>query len=189
MASKAEQAAALADAFAALVGEGRPVTVRSLRERARVGTDTAREWLVRNRPASGVPEVPADALVPVLGPLWAAAFGAARDELAEEAAAERAALTASEADALEEAAVQRARAEQAEAEVARLAAELAAAHTTAQDAAARATNAEKTATAAADAERVAREQAHAAELDAADARATARTLRTIIDNTRGEAGG
>ncbi|QDQ99493.1 hypothetical protein FO059_18000 (plasmid) [Tomitella fengzijianii] len=189
MASKAEQAAALADAFAALVGEGRPVTVRSLREKARVGTDAAREWLVRNRPAAEVPEVPADALVPVLGPLWSAAVTAARDELAETTAAERAALVGAEADALAEAATQRSRAEQAEAEVARLAAELDAAQTAVQEAGRRAVAAEKAAATAAEAEHAARERAHTAELNAADARATARTLRTILDSTRSDQDG
>ncbi|WP_182348763.1 hypothetical protein [Tomitella gaofuii] len=185
MGSRAEQAAALADAFAALVGEGRPVTVRSLRERARVGTDAAREWLVRNRPVSDVPDVPAEALVPVLGPLWSAAIGAAREELAEEAAAERAAMTTAEAEALEEAAAQQSRAETAEAEVGRLAGEIEQLRLMAEEAQRRAGQAEQAREEAAAAESAARERSHVAELEAAEARATARTLRDIIDSGLG----
>ena len=81
-------ASALADAFASLSVEGKPVTVRSLRERAGVSTDAAGEWLRTNRPARDVSPVPADVLARVLDPLWSAAVAAARDEHAETDAAE-----------------------------------------------------------------------------------------------------
>lgn len=51
-------AAALADAFAALTVEGKPVTVWTLRERARVSTDAGSERLRTNRPARDVSPVP-----------------------------------------------------------------------------------------------------------------------------------
>ena len=84
MAAKNSAAAsALADAFAALSVEGKPVTVRALRERARVSTDAATEWLRTNRPARDVSPVPTDVLARVLDPLWSAAVTAARDEQAD----------------------------------------------------------------------------------------------------------
>ncbi len=116
---------ALADAFAALSVEAKPVTVRSLRERARVSTDAAGEWLRTNRPARDVSPVPTDVLVRVLDPLWSAAVAAARDEQAETDAAERAALVGAEADALTELAAAITRAETAEADAAQLRRELA----------------------------------------------------------------
>ena len=68
----AATASALADAFAALSVEAKPVTVRSLRERARVSTDVASEWLRTNRPTRDVSPVPTDVLARVLDPLWSA---------------------------------------------------------------------------------------------------------------------
>lgn len=85
----AATASTLADAFAALSVEGKPVTVRSLRERARVSTDAASEWLRTNRPARDVSPVPTDVLKRVLDPLWSAAMAAARDEHAEAQATAR----------------------------------------------------------------------------------------------------
>lgn len=93
-------AAALADAFAALSVEGKPVTVRALRERAWVSTDGAGEWLRANRPARDVSPVPADVLARLLDPLWSAAVTAARDEQADADAAERAVLVQAELDTL-----------------------------------------------------------------------------------------
>ena len=125
-------ASALADAFASLSVEGKPVTVRSLRERAGVSTDAAGEWLRTNRPARDVSPVPADVLARVLDPLWSAAVAAARDEHA----ALTAAATKDAADA--------------------------------------------------------RALAHSAELLAAEAQATARTLREVLDtiskNTKDDTG-
>ena len=115
----------LADAFAALSVEAKPVTVRSLRERARVSTDAASEWLRTNRPTRDVSPVPTDVLARVLDPLWSAAVAAARDEQAETDAAERAALVGAEADALTELAAAITRAETAEADAAQLRRELA----------------------------------------------------------------
>ena len=175
-------AAALADAFAALSVEGKPVTVRALRERARVSTDAASEWLRANRPARDVSPVPTEVLSRVLDPLWSAAVSAARDEQAEAGAAERAELVAAEADALTEVATVTARAEEAEAATAALRRELAAltdrlaAAETARD-----EQSSRAATAVKDAE-TARAAAHAAELLAAEAQATARTLREILDS-------
>ncbi|WP_205411892.1 hypothetical protein, partial [Mycobacterium persicum] len=114
MAAKNTAASALADAFAALSVEGKPVTVRALRERARVSTDAASEWLRTNRATRDVSPVPADVLARVLDPLWSAAVAAARDEQAEADAAERAALVTAEADALTDLATATSRAETAE---------------------------------------------------------------------------
>lgn len=177
-------ASALADAFAALSVEGKPVTVRSLRERAGVSTDAAGEWLRTNRPARDVSPVPADALARVLDPLWSAAVAAARDEHAEADAAERAALVQAEADALAELAAAITRAEAAEAETAQLRRELADLDT--RRAAAEASRDEQAALAAAATKDAAdaRAAAHTAELLAAEAQATARTLREVLDTVR-----
>ena len=185
-------ASALADAFAALSVEGKPVTVRSLRERAGVSTDAAGEWLRTNRPARDVSPVPADVLARVLDPLWSAAVAAARDEHAETDAAERAALVAAEADALTELAATPTRAETAEAEIAQLRRELAELDTRRAAAeAARDEHAALTAAATKDAAD-ARALAHSAELLAAEAQATARTLREVLDtiskNTKDDTG-
>lgn len=177
-------AAAMADAFAALAMEGRPITVRSLRERARVSTDAASEWLRTNRPTRDVSPVPAEVLSPVLDPLWSAAVAVARDEQAETDAAERAALVQAEADALTELAAMAARAAEAEAEIEQLRRELA--DLTAARAAADAARDEQQAIAAQAVRDAAeaRAAAHAAELLAAEAQATARTLREVIDTQR-----
>lgn len=177
-------AAALADAFAALTVAGRPVTVRSLRERAKVSTDAASEWLRTNRPARDVSPVPAEVLAPVLDPLWSAAVAVARDEQAETDAAERAALVQAEADALTELAAMTARAEAAEAEIEELRRELT--DLTAARAAADAARDEQhvAAVAAVKDASDARAAAHTAELLAAEAQATARTLREVLDTLR-----
>lgn len=160
-------AAALAEAFAALSVEGKPVTVRALRERAKVSTDAASAWLRTNRPIRDVPPVPSEVLARVLEPLWSAAMTAARDEHAESDANERAALIQAETDALTKVAAATSRAEDAEDEVAQLRREVA------------------NLTARLDAAEAARDQqvkiAAAANSDAIDARATARTLRDVID--------
>ncbi len=170
-------ASALADAFAALSVEGKPITVRTLRERAGVSTDTAAGWLRANRPARDVSPPPADVLTRVLDPLWSAAVAVARDEHAEAAAAERDVLVQAEAEALAELSAAVSRAETAEAENAQLQRDLAAAEADRDVLAARA------AAAAKDAED-SRAAAHAAELAAAEAQATARTLREVIDSLR-----
>lgn len=178
MASKNTAAASsLADAFAALSVEGKPVTVRALRERARVSTDAASEWLRTNRPTRYVPPAPADVLARVLEPLWSAAVAVARDEQAEAGAADRDALVQAEAAALTELAGALSRADSAEAENTRLLRELAAAESEKDELAARAAAAVKE---AADA----RAAAHTAELLAAEAQATARTLREVLDTLR-----
>lgn len=177
-------AAALADAFAALTVEGLPVTVRSLRERAKVSTDAASEWLRTNRPARDVSPVPTEVLAPVLDPLWSAAVAAARDEQAEADAAERAVLVQAEADALTELAFTVTRLEAAETAVDQLRAKLD--HMTDERDAAQAARDEQQSIAAqalrdaADA----RAAAHSAELLAAEAQATARTLREVLDTLR-----
>lgn len=167
-------ASALADAFAALSVENKPVTVRSLRDRAGVSTAAAGEWLRTNRPTRDVPPVPAEELERVLEPLWSAAVAAARDEHVEASAGERAALVAAEAAALAELAAAISRAEEAEAQTAQLRREIAD-----RDAAlAAADTARATATKdAADA----RTAAHTAELATAEAQATAKTLREVLD--------
>ena len=182
MAAKSTAAtSALADAFAALSMEGKPVTVRALRERARVSTDASSAWLRANRPTRDVPPLPTDVLGRVLEPLWSAAVAAARDEQAESDAAERAALVQAEADALTDLAEATSRAGAAEAETARLRRELADLTTRLADAeAARAEQAALAAAATQDATG-ARAAAHAAELLAAEAQATARTLREALD--------
>lgn len=123
-AKKTPAAAALADAFASLSVEGKPVAVRTLRERAGVSTDAAAEWLRTNRPARDVSPPPADVLTRVLEPLWSAAVAVARDEQAEAGATERAALVQAEADALAELAAQIERAAAAEADSLQLRREL-----------------------------------------------------------------
>ena len=172
---------ALADAFAALSVEGKPVTVRALRERARVSTDAASEWLRTNRPTRDTPPTPTDVLARVLDPLWSAAVAAARDEQAEADAAERAALVAAEADALTEQASVTARVEAAEAELERVRGDLA--DLTTRLAATEAARVEQAALAVAATQdaTAARTAAHAAELVAADAQATVRTLREALD--------
>ncbi|ARV85384.1 hypothetical protein BWK49_28545 (plasmid) [Mycobacterium intracellulare subsp. chimaera] len=177
----AATASTLADAFAALSVEGKPVTVRSLRERARVSTDAASEWLRTNRPARDVSPVPTDVLKRVLDPLWSAAMAAARDEHAEADAAERAALVAAEADALTDLTAATAHAEELQAQTTQLRRDidelttrLAGTETARDEQAARAAAATQD---AADARAV----AHTAELRAAEAQATARTLREILD--------
>ena len=158
-----------------------------LRERARVSTDAASEWLRANRPARDVSPVPAEVLARVLDPLWSAAVTAARDEQAEAEAAERAALVQAEADALSAAAAETARAEDAEAQIAQLRRELAdLTDRLGATEAAREEQAARAAAAAKDAES-ARQAAHTAELAAAEAQATARTLREILDTVTGEA--
>ena len=174
-------ASALADAFAALSVEGKPVTVRSLRERARVSTDAASQWLRTNRPARDVPPVPADVLARVLDPLWSAAVAAARDEHAETDATERAALVAAEADALADLAAATTQAETTHAETERLRRELA--ELASRLAATEAARDQQQALAAAATKEAtdARAATHTAELLAAEAQATARTLREILD--------
>jgi hypothetical protein len=174
-------ASALADAFAALSVEGKPVTVRALRERARVSTDAASEWLRTNRPARDASPVPADVLARVLDPLWPAAVAAARDEQAEADAAERAALVRAEADALTDLATATSRAETAEAQTAQLRRELA--ELTTRLAATQAARDDQTALASAATKDAtdARAAAHTAELLATEAQATSRTLREVLD--------
>ncbi len=174
-------AAALADAFAELTVEGAPVTVRALRERARVSTDSAAAWLRTNRPARDVPDMPADALASVLDPLWSAAVSAARDEAAETAATERAALIAAEADALAEAQTAVTRAETAEAQLAELRRDVQTLTDRLAAAEASRDQHEAAAAAAGAAAEAARVHDHAEDLRAADATATARTLRDILD--------
>jgi len=173
----ATSASALADAFAALSVEGKPVTVRTLRERAGVSTDAAGEWLRANRPARDVSPAPADVLTRVLDPLWSAAVAVARDEQAEATAAERDVLVRAEAEALADLAAAVSRAEAAEAEITQLRRELAAAEADREALTAR------TAAAVKDAED-SRAAAHAAELATAEAQATARTLREVLDSLR-----
>lgn len=170
-------AAALADAFASLSVEARPVTVRALRERAGVSTDAAAEWLRTNRPARDVSPPPADVLIRVLEPLWSAAVAVARDEQAEATAADRDALVQAEAEALTELSASAVRVVALEAEVEQLRRDLASAE------AARDQQAALAAAAAKDAGD-ARQAAHTAELTAAEAQATARTLREVIDTLR-----
>jgi len=161
--------------------EGKPVTVRALRERAGVSTDAAAGWLRTNRPTRDVPPVPTETLGRVLEPLWSAAVAAARDEQAEADATERAALVAAEADALTDLEAMTVRAEAADAELATMHRELAALSARLAEAeAARDEQVALVATANQDAA-TARTAAHAAEVAAADAQATARTLRDVLD--------
>ncbi len=161
--------------------EGKPVTVRALRERAKVSTDAASGWLRANRPTRDVPPVPSEVLARVLEPLWSAAMTAARDEHAEADAAERAALIQAENDALTEVAATTSRAQSAEADVAQLRRELADLTTRLADV--EAARDEQAALVAAGTQEAAtaRAAAHTAELAATEAQATARTLREILD--------
>lgn len=185
MARKDATTAPIVDAFARLTSAGRPVTVRALREEARVGTDAAREWLARNRPASDVPEPPVEVLSPVLAPLWSAAVSAARDETAETVAAERDALVTAEAEALDAVAREQSRAEQAETTIVELEAVIDRLRTDLAAAGERSQTAEAAATAARDqaAAEVAteRDRARVAEQSAAAADATASTLREVVN--------
>lgn len=173
----ATSASALADAFAALSVEGKPVTVRTLREQAGVSTDAAAEWLRANRPPREVSPAPADVLTRVLDPLWSAAVAVARDEQAEAAAAERNSLVQAEAEALADLAAAVSRAEAAEAAIAQLREDLAAVEADRDALTDRAAAAVKAA-------EDSRAAAHAAQLSAAEAQATARTLREVLDSLR-----
>ena len=157
------------------------MTVRALRERARVSTDAASEWLRTNRPNRDVSPVPSDVLARVLDPLWSAAVAAARDEQAEADAAERAALVQAEADALTDLTAATSRAEAAQAETTQLRRELA--DLTTRLAATEAARDQQSALAAAATKEAtdARAATHTAELLTAEAQATARTLREILD--------
>lgn len=174
-------ASALADAFAALSVEGKPITVRSLRGRAGVSTAAASEWLRTNRPTRDVPPVPAEELARVLEPLWSAAVAAARDEQAEADAGDRAALVAAEAATLTDLAAAISRAEEAEARIEQLRREIADRDTRLADRDAALAAAEAAREAATKDAADALASARAAELTAAEARATARTLREVLD--------
>lgn len=189
---KSSSAPAIAEAFAALVAEGKPVTVRALRQRAGVGTDAARQWLAANRPNTDVAPPDSDVLAALIAPLWSAAVSAARDELKEEMSRQVDAAGESEAAALTE--VERladeltavtadceakaADVHRAEDAVAHLESEL-------RDARARLDQVEaaarEAATAAARDLAAAHERAHAAEVAEAEARATARAFREVIE--------
>lgn len=191
MAKIATTTASIAEAFAALTIEGQAVTVRSLRARAGVGTDAARQWLATNRPQRDITPAPTEVLAPVLQPLWAAAVAAARDEQAEAHAAEHTALIEAEATALSAADAQKARADEAEGattalrlEVDSLTDRLAAAETALQRALA---DAQADALAAKQAITIATEKAHTAEVAAAEAHAVARTLREVLDQQQANA--
>lgn len=186
--AKADATPALVEAYAGLTADGVAITVRALRERARVSTEAARLFLAANRPSREVTAAPNRLFDDLNATLWAAAVAAARDEDAEVRDAERAALVAAEADAhnrvdavVVDRNAQGARADQAEADIAALRTQLddlrdrLAAAEKARD-----TAVARTEAAQADAEQ-ARQARHAAELAAADAHATARTLRDIID--------
>lgn len=81
----ADRDAALLAAYTELMTEtGRRPSVRALRERARTSTDAAATWLKTRAPKRQPPEIPAESLVPVLAPLWAAAVDAAARALHEE---------------------------------------------------------------------------------------------------------
>jgi hypothetical protein len=170
--------AAIAEAFAALTREDLPVTVRSLRDRASVGTDAAREWLATNRPNSAITPPPTEALAGILEPLWAAAVAAARDESSESHAAELAAHITSEADALTDLEALRARAAAAEAELTQSRRDLELAHAELADAVQRVADIEARAAADIAAER---DRARRAEVEAASAQATAATLREVVN--------
>jgi len=186
---KSDPSPALVEAFASLTAEGVPVTVRTLRERARVGTDAARDWLSKNRPTTNVPEPPTEVLSALIGSVWAAAMSAARDEVAESTASEVSAAHESESTAL--LAVERltaelkaAEAESADAvrETQRLADEIEQIRAEIRAAEQRATDAEAATAAATAAVQEAEARVTSAEIARADAQATARTLREIIDS-------
>lgn len=88
--------AALASAFAELVAQGDAVTVRALKERARVGTDVAAAWLKANRPPVEVPPVPEG----FAAAIWPLAFAAAREVAVEDVTGHLAQAREGLADAL-----------------------------------------------------------------------------------------
>lgn len=180
--------AAIVDAFAALAADGRRVTVRALRERAGCSTEAARVWLKANRPGPATIPVPADALAPILEPLWAAALAAARDEIGERVDADRAVAVDAEAAALDQAATHAERADVAEAAVAErdaligeVRAELEAAEQRAEQAAAAAQAAQAETLVERDRARQAERDAASAQVAAARAEATADTFRDIVE--------
>lgn len=81
---KPETSQALADAYAELLREGKPVTVRALRDSAGVGTNAAAEWLRETKPDKAAPPFPIDQLKNGLDGFWGLAIRAARDEVATE---------------------------------------------------------------------------------------------------------
>lgn len=168
---------------------GRRPSVRTLRERARVSTDAAADWLREHAPERHPLEIPAEQLSLVLAPLWAAAVDAATQALQDEHGAtvaahlesEQQALAAAERDAVH-AKQQADRAAVAETRAEQLATEI----TTAKQEAAGAREQAREAEQAATAER-ARAQAaiHTAEQAAAVAQAESRTLREALAAIRG----
>ena len=163
--------------------------MRALRERARVSTDAASEWLRTNRPTRDVPAIPGEVLARVLDPLWSAAVTAARDEQAEADATDRAALVQAETDALNELTATTSRAEAAEADAAQLRRELADLTTRLADAEAALDEQAALAATATHEAATTRAAAHTAELRATEAQATARTLREVLDTiTKGTKG-
>lgn len=185
MATRRDTTAAIVDAFATLTRDGRPVTVRALRDQARVSTEAAREWLAKNRPESDAPTPPSEMLTEALAPLWSTAIRLAREETAEASNSEREALTAAEAEALKAAEQATKRAEEAEDRVAALTAELEQTRNDLTAALSRAESADDAARAARDQAAaeiaVERDRARAAEQASAAATATANTLREIVD--------
>jgi uncharacterized protein (DUF2252 family) len=69
---------ALATAHARLLADGRPATVRALKQAAGVSTDAAAAWLRDNEPAAALPAMPD--LGNALKIIWSAAWTAAEEQ-------------------------------------------------------------------------------------------------------------
>lgn len=184
-----EVQAQLLAAYGQLVAGGQRVTVRALRSVAGVSTRAATDWLRELRPASEDPPLPD--LADALAPLWSAAVQAARARLEEAYSIERDGLIEAESEAADEADETAFRLSVAESELAVLRTQLTEATEQAEAAEAERARVEAAAQERidqAEAERAEAAQAmHAAQVEAADARATARTLREVIDQQQKEA--
>ncbi|WP_010540097.1 hypothetical protein [Dietzia alimentaria] len=184
-ASITDRDAALLAAYAELMAEtGRRPSIRTLRERARVSTDAAADWLRHHAPERRAPEIPAESLAPVLAPLWAAAVDMATQSRRDEHQTTLAAHLESEARALADAEQAATKAQQqvdraaaAETRVENLAREI----VTAQQAAHRAREqAHEADTTAAETRERAHVAIHQAEQAVAQAEAEATTLREAL---------
>lgn len=168
--------AQLDTAYAHLSEQGVKITARALRTEAGVSTAAAVEYLkaIRSAAPADAPELPADKLTAALGPLWAAAYAVAVEQLRDAHRVELDAYRDSERQSLEAVDHANADANRAETRVKELTTELEHATQDTQDLQKRlaATEAEL---------KTERERATQAADRAARAEATAETLQNILN--------
>ena len=106
MAPKAapDQSIKATDAYTRLVAAGHHPTVRALAKEAGIATEAARQWLATHRPQPATTPMPDEVAAAIRtaaeATVWPTALSAARDEIADDQAAEVAALRESEAQAV-----------------------------------------------------------------------------------------